>query len=74
MNTKPIRTGWRAALVAVVFGAGPYSAADEVPDDLQAGIDAFNRGDLPGAMTPLRRWQRPDSLGPQRAPGFHAKP
>ena len=51
MNTKPIRTGWRAVLVAVAFGVGPFSAADEAPDDLQAGIDAFNRGDLPGAMT-----------------------
>jgi len=51
MNTKPIRTLCRAALVAAVIGAGSFSAADEAADDLQAGIDAFNSGDLPGAMT-----------------------
>jgi hypothetical protein len=34
-----------------VIGAGSFSVADEAADDLQAGIDAFNSGDLPGAMT-----------------------
>ena len=51
MNTKSIRTFFRAALIASVVGAGSFSVADEASDDLQAGIDAFNRGDLPGAMT-----------------------
>jgi TPR repeat protein len=51
MNTKPIRTLCRAALIACVIGAGSFSVADEAADDLQAGIDAFNSGDLPGAMT-----------------------
>jgi len=51
MNTKPIRTLWRAAVIAAVIGAGSFSVADEAADDLQAGIDAFNQSDLPGAMT-----------------------
>jgi TPR repeat protein len=51
MKTRSIRTLFRAALIASVIGAGSFSVADEAADDLQAGIDAFNRGDLPGAMT-----------------------
>ncbi len=51
MNMKFIRTFFRAVLIASVIGAGSFSVADEGSDDLQAGIDAFNRGDLPGAMT-----------------------
>jgi TPR repeat protein len=51
MKTKFVRTLFRAALIASVIGAGSFSVADEAADDLQAGIDAFNRGDLPGAMT-----------------------
>lgn len=34
-----------------MIGAGSFSAADGTSGNLQAGIDAFNRGDLPGAMT-----------------------
>jgi TPR repeat protein len=33
-----------------VLGVGLPALADEAADDLQAGIDAFNSGDLPGAM------------------------
>lgn len=50
MKSKLIRSFRRAALIACVIGAGSISVADEAADDLQAGIDAFNRGDLPGAM------------------------
>lgn len=40
----------RAALAAAVLGLVSPGWADEASADLQAGIDAFNRGDLPGAM------------------------
>lgn len=40
-----------AIIAASVLGVSIPSLADQAADDLQAGIDAFNRGDLPGAMT-----------------------
>jgi TPR repeat protein len=50
MKTRSISELFRAALIASLIGAGSFSVADEASDDLQAGIDAFNSGDLPGAM------------------------
>lgn len=37
-------------MLASMVGAISVSLAQGAADDLQAGIDAFNRGDLPGAM------------------------
>ena len=50
MNSTFIGARKRAALAAAALGAISIAAAAEPPTDLQAGIDAFNRGDLPGAM------------------------
>lgn len=50
MNSSFIRARKRAALAVLALGAVSFSAAAETSSDLQAGIDAFNRGDLPGAM------------------------
>jgi len=41
----------QALLAISLLAVSPSIQADEAADDLQAGIDAFNRGDLPGAMT-----------------------
>ena len=42
-------------LLAVAALGGLPARADEVADNLQAGIEAFNRGDLPGAMVLYER-------------------
>ena len=49
MKSKQIAVSWRAILAAAVFGVMSPGWADDASDDLQAGIEAFNRGDLPGA-------------------------
>lgn len=51
MKSRVIRARLQALLAVSVLGASFALQADETADDLQAGIDAFNRGDLPGAMT-----------------------
>ena len=51
MKSRVIRTTLQALLAVSVLGASLATRADEAADALQAGIDAFNRGDLPGAMT-----------------------
>jgi hypothetical protein len=50
MRSKLTVTSSRALLAAVVLGVMSPCWADDASGDLQAGIDAFNRGDLPGAM------------------------
>jgi TPR repeat protein len=51
MKSRVFRATLQALLAVSVLGASLAIRADEPADDLQAGIDAFNRGDLPGAMT-----------------------
>ena len=51
MKSKFVRVLSLAAVALLWAGMASFTVADEVADDLQAGIDAFNRGDLPGAMT-----------------------
>jgi TPR repeat protein len=51
MKSRVFRATLQALLAVSVLGASLATRADEVAADLQAGIDAFNRGDLPGAMT-----------------------
>lgn len=51
MKFTAIRASLQVLLAVVVLGAPPSLRADDAADNLQAGIDAFNRGDLPGAMT-----------------------
>jgi TPR repeat protein len=50
MNAGLIRVPQLAALLASLLVAVASSATEEASADLQAGIEAFNRGDLPGAM------------------------
>jgi TPR repeat protein len=50
MKSKRIRAKRQALLVVSVLGCSLPAWTDEAADQLQAGIDAFNRGDLPGAM------------------------
>jgi len=50
MLSKPIQAALRGAVLAFLVGAMSVCLAQGAADDLQAGIDAFNRGDLPGAM------------------------
>ena len=50
MKSKQIAASWRAILAAAALGVTSPGLADDASDDLQAGIEAFNRGDLPGAM------------------------
>lgn len=45
-----MRAGRQALLAVALLGCGWPALADEAAEQLQAGIDAFNRGDLPGAM------------------------
>ncbi len=51
MKSRVIPATLQAILAVSVLGASLAIRADEATADLQAGIDAFNRGDLPGAMT-----------------------
>jgi TPR repeat protein len=51
MKSRVFRATLQALLAVSVLGASLAIRADEATADLQAGIDAFNRGDLPGAMT-----------------------
>jgi TPR repeat protein len=51
MKSRVIRATLQALLAISLLAVSPSIQADEAADDLQAGIDAFNRGDLPGAMT-----------------------
>ena len=51
MKSKFVKALSRAAVLLLWAGLASFSAANEAADDLQAGIDAFNRGDLVGAMT-----------------------
>ena len=51
MKSKAIRAMLRTGLAAWLLGAVSVALAQDGAEDLQAGIDAFNRGDLPGAMT-----------------------
>lgn len=50
MKSRYSRTMALAILAASVLGVSLPGLADQAADDLQAGIDAFNSGDLPGAM------------------------
>lgn len=50
MKSRYTGTTALAILAASVLGLSLPGLADQAADDLQAGIDAFNRGDLPGAM------------------------
>jgi TPR repeat protein len=50
MKSKMIVATSRAVLAAAALGVILPGWADEASADLQAGIEAFNRGDLPGAM------------------------
>ena len=51
MNSKAGQALLRAAILTLLCGAMSVGLAQDGADDLQAGIEAFNRGDLPGAMT-----------------------
>lgn len=51
MKSRYSRAMALALFAASVLGVSIPSLGDEAATDLQAGIDAFNRGDLPGAMT-----------------------
>lgn len=51
MKSSVMAATLRALLAVSMLGASLSTQADEAADDLQAGIDAFNRGDLPGAMS-----------------------
>lgn len=51
MKSKVLRAQLQALLAVYVLGVSLPIQADDAADDLQAGIAAFNRGDLPGAMT-----------------------
>ena len=42
-------------LVAVLISAAPAMSAEEQFDDYQAGLDAYNVGDLPGALKSFRK-------------------
>ena len=55
MKSRVIPATLQAILAVSVLGASLAIWADEAAADLQAGIDAFNRGDLPGAMTLYER-------------------
>jgi TPR repeat protein len=50
MKSKRNRATWQAILAVALVGYGLPAWADEAAEQLQAGIEAFNRGDLPGAM------------------------
>ena len=51
MKSRYSGTTALSLLAAALLGASFQSLADQAADDLKAGIDAFNRGDLPGAMS-----------------------
>ena len=51
MKSRVLRAKLQVLLAVSVLGMSLSVLADDAADDLQAGIDAFNRGDLPGAMT-----------------------
>ncbi len=51
MKSKLNQALAQGALLACLLGGMSVSLAQDGSDDLQAGIEAFNRGDLPGAMT-----------------------
>jgi TPR repeat protein len=55
MKSRRIRTTLHALLAVALLGGGFTALADEAADQLQAGIEAFNRGDLPGAMVLYER-------------------
>ena len=50
MKSELIAASCRAFLAAALLGVTSPGWADDASGDLQAGIEAFNRGDLPGAM------------------------
>jgi len=50
MNAKYLLALTRAAVIASLVGVVSLGLAADADDTLQAGIDAFNQGDLPGAM------------------------
>jgi len=55
MKFTKIRTVACLVLLASSLSMAPFVTADEQTDDLQAGLDSYNRGDLPGALTSFRK-------------------
>jgi TPR repeat protein len=51
MMSRVVQNTLQALLAGSVMVASLPVLADQMADDLQAGIAAFNRGDLPSAMT-----------------------
>ena len=50
MRPKRKRATWPVLPLVALLGCGLPAWADDAAEQLQAGIEAFNRGDLPGAM------------------------
>ena len=55
MTSKRNRATWPVLPVIALLGCALPAWADEAAEQLQAGIEAFNRGDLPGAMVLYKR-------------------
>lgn len=55
MKSKRIRATRQVLLAVALLGGSLPAWAGEASDDLKAGVEAFNRGDLPGAMVLYER-------------------